>query len=49
MDMQQAVAPHRLIDMRAVIAPYLTYLDVQAYTALPQQPTAANARPLNTC
>jgi hypothetical protein len=32
-DMQQTVAPHRLIDMRAVIAPYLTYPDVQSYTA----------------
>jgi hypothetical protein len=42
-DMQQAVAPHRLIDMRAVIAPYLTYPDVQAYTARRQAYPLVNA------
>jgi len=27
-DRQQAVAPQRLLDMSAVTAPYITYLDV---------------------
>jgi hypothetical protein len=42
-DMQRAVALHRLIDMRRVIAPYLTYPDVQAYTARRQARPVANA------
>src|SRR4051794_19241698 len=42
-DRQRAGAPHRLIDMRAVIAPYLIYPDVHAYIARRQAQPVANA------
>ena len=42
-DMQQAVAPHRLIDMRPVTAPYLTYPDIQGYIARREAQPLANA------